>query len=111
MTADGITGTGATGGFGPSRPDRLMGPAAGTTDAGSVATEFAGLFYAMMLDEMEKTVPKNEYFGGKGEEAFRSLWVDELGRRMAERRGDPLATVILRQIERNGGGGAPGRTS
>jgi Rod binding domain-containing protein len=49
---------------------------------------------------MEKSVPKNPYFGGKGEETFRSLWVDEMSRGMAARKGDPLSGMILKAIEK-----------
>jgi Rod binding domain-containing protein len=86
-----------------ARAERLLGPAVGTRDAGKVAREFAGVFYSMMAGEMQKTVPSNEYFGSSGEEVFRSLWVDELGRLMAERRGDPLAESVRRQIEKSNG--------
>jgi len=82
----------------------FLGPAPGTRDIAKVAREFAGLFYSMMVSEMQKTVPQNGYFGGRGEEVFRALWVNELGRRMAERPGDPLASKIIEDgLHREGG--------
>ena len=59
------------------------------------AREFAGLFYTMMLDEMQKTVPESPYQAGRGEEVFRSLWTSEVGRRMGARQGDALAEAVL----------------
>lgn len=88
---------------GPARPEALLGPARAGADARKTAEEFAGLFYGMMLREMEKTVPKNEYFGGRGEEIFRSLWVDELAGQMAGRKNDPLAKAIYSEMTRHGG--------
>jgi len=82
-------------------PDPFLGPARGACDARTVAVEFAGLFYGMMIGEMQKTIPRNEYFGSRGEEIFRSLWVDELGRKMAGREGDPLTGMILSRIGRS----------
>ena len=79
----------------------LAGPGKGMRDARKVATEFAGLFYRMMIDEMEKTVPENEYFGSRGEAIFRSMWVDELGTRLAARKGDVLTETIMAQMERS----------
>ncbi len=78
----------------------FMGPSAGTRDPRVAATEMAGLFYAQMLSEMQKTVPDNPFFSGKGEEVFRSLQVSETARAMAARRGDPLTGAILRSIQR-----------
>lgn len=79
----------------------FTGPAVGTKDPQKVATEMAGLFYSMMFSEMEKSIPKNDYFGGKGEETFKSLWVNELGRQMAERPGDALSATILKSLEKS----------
>lgn len=87
--------------LGIASTDPFAGPARGTKDAGKVSVELAGLFYSTMLSEMEKTVPTNGYFGGRGEETFRSLWVNELGRRLASRPEDPLATLVLRSIQKH----------
>ncbi len=97
--------------FGPAaRQSRVEGPAKGGNDPVKVASEFAGIFYKMMLDEMQKTVPANEFFGSRGEEVFRSLWVDELGRRMAERSGDPLTAAILKEMGGQHGAATNGET-
>ncbi len=81
----------------------LLGPAGGTRDPGTVAAEFAGLFYSMMLSEMHKSVPPNPYFGTRGEETFRSLWINEMGRALAYRPDDVLSATILAAIEENDG--------
>lgn len=100
MTGNGIIATAA--------PSALLGPAAGTKDAGEAAREFAGLFYSMMLSEMQKTIPQNDYFSSRGEEVFRSVWINETGRTMATRMNDPLAKAILKSVQRQIGatGGA-----
>lgn len=77
----------------------FTGPAVGERDPETVAREFAGVFYSMMVQEMQKTVPANSYFGGQGEEVFRSLWMNETGRRMAMRRGDELTEAILKSMD------------
>ena len=73
----------------------LVGPARGTRDALTTAREFAGLFYSMMLSEMQKSVPENPYSGGPGEETFRSMWTSEMGRNLAYCKGDALVRTIL----------------
>jgi hypothetical protein len=77
----------------------VMGPSAETRDPRTVAAEFAGLFYSMMLSEMQKSVPQNPYFGTRGEETFRSLWINEMGRALAYRPDDVLSTTIRTAIE------------
>lgn len=84
----------------------LMGPAAGTRDMAVAAREFAGIFYSMMMSEMQKTVPDSPYSGGRGEEVFRSLWVNEIGGRMAARKDDPLVTAIVNAAGTGGTRGA-----
>jgi Rod binding domain-containing protein len=96
MTAlSGITAAGAHAAF--------MGPSSGTKDAGEAAREFAGLFYSMMISEMQKTIPQNGYFASRGEEVFRSVWINETGREMASRRSDALAAAILKSVKRHSG--------
>ncbi len=87
--------------IGVASTDPFTGPARGTKDPRTVAAGVAGLFYTTMLSEMEKTVPTNGYFGGRGEETFRSLWVTEMSSRMASRPDDPLTTAILKSIEQH----------
>ncbi|MHC4712568.1 MAG: hypothetical protein ACYTAN_04760 [Planctomycetota bacterium] len=79
----------------------VLGPCAGTRDPGTAAAEFAGLFYSMMLSEMQKSVPQNPYFGTRGEETFRSLWINEMGRALAYRPDDVLSATIRAAIEEN----------
>lgn len=84
----------------------FTGPELGTKDPKTAAEGMAGLFYSMMLTEMEKSVPKSDYMGGKGEETFRSLWVNECGRQMASRPGDPLTAAVLKSIQKATGANA-----
>lgn len=73
----------------------LVGPARGTKDALTAAREFAGLFYSMVLSEMQKSVPENPYSSGPGESMFRSMWINEMGRNLAYCKGDALVSTIL----------------
>lgn len=83
-----------------SRAEAVMEIKAASGDEIKAAREFAGLFYTMMLNEMQKTVPENPYHAGRGEEIFRSFWTSEMGRRMGSRPGDPLAEAVLASINR-----------
>jgi Rod binding domain-containing protein len=85
------------------KPAQSAAALAGRPDPKQVAGELAGTFYRMVIREMGKTVPKNDYFGSRGEEIFRSMWEGELGRQMGARPGDPLATAILREIAKHTG--------
>lgn len=93
------TGLLAAGGGGRAA-DAFMGVGRGTKDAGTVAREFAGLFYGMVLGEMAKTVPENSFFSGPGEGMFRSMWVKELGRALAYQKGDALSGAIVKDLAR-----------
>jgi len=76
----------------------VTGPSANVRDAETAARELAGVFYSMMLKEMQKTVPENPFTGGRGEEVFRSMWINEMGRALAWRRGDALSEAIVDDI-------------
>lgn len=91
----------------PSAPS-MLGPARGTRDAAVVAGELAGLFYSMMISAMQKAVPENPYFTGRGEGTFRKMWINETGRQLACRRGDPLAGAILEEVRTGARGGVAG---
>jgi Rod binding domain-containing protein len=103
VTASGMTGAQAmlAGNSAAGRVDAFSGPSRGTKDPKTAATQTSALFYSMMLSEMEKSVPKNDYLGGKGEDTFRSLWVNATGKSMASRSGDPLTATILKTIQKS----------
>jgi len=82
----------------------FLGVGASAKDPQVAAREFAGLFYTMMLSEMQKTVPENPYLSSRGEEVFRSMWTNELARSFAARPNDPLTSAVLDEIRTNQGG-------
>ncbi len=84
----------STGAGYPARTD-IAGPAASTRDTKAAAREFAGLFYSMVFKQMQKTVPEGRFSGGRGEDMFRGMWVNEMGRSLAWRRDDALVKSIM----------------
>ena len=92
----------------PPPAPSMLGPERGTRDAGVAARELAGLFYSMMISAMQKAVPENPYFTGRGEETFRKMWINETGRQLACRRGDALVGAILEEIRTGARGGDVG---
>ena len=94
----------------PGYSDRLLvraditGPAQNTRDPQAAVREFAGLFYSMILKEMQKTVPENPFTGGSGQEVFRTMWINEMGRKLAQRRDDALVEALMENFEKPGGG-------
>lgn len=89
----------------PLRAD-ILGPAQNTRDPQVAAREFAGLFYSMVLKEMQKTVPENPFTGGSCQEAFRAMWANEMGLKLAGRRDDALVKALMDDFEKHGVGEA-----
>ncbi len=66
-------------------------------------TELESLFIHQMFKAMRQTLPKTRLFGGgAGEEAFQSLFDQELSRSMAQRSGIGLGQRIYQQMIRRG---------
>src|SRR5262245_8810598 len=65
----------------------------------AVAQQFESQFLAQMLGQMFEGVDTNGPFGGGfGEEMFRSLMTDELGKQMTKAGGIGLADTVQREI-------------
>lgn len=87
----------------PLRAD-ILGPAKNTRDARTAAREFAGLFYSMVMKEMQKTVPENSFTGGRGQGMFQAMWANEMGLKLAGRRNDALVEALMKNFEKHGVG-------
>ena len=84
----------------------LLTPTAQTTTADlarskakDAAEKFEGQFLSFMLQQMFEGVKAEEPFGGgHGEEMFRSLMTEAMGKQMAKKGGVGLADTIQREI-------------
>ncbi len=67
----------------------------------SVAQEFEAQFISQMLENMFSTVDTNPVLGGgEGEEAYKSLLVDEYGKLLARAGGIGVADHVKRELLR-----------
>ena len=65
------------------------------------AQDFEAVFMAQMMAPMfEGTEASGPFGGGQGEEAFRSLLVDQYGRAIASRNGTGIADAVLLEMIR-----------
>lgn len=79
-----------------TRPPR--DPVAEARDTGRA---FEALFLSQVLQRMFAGIPTNGLFGGgPGEEAFRSLLLDEYGKTIARNGGVGIADAVQREILR-----------
>jgi peptidoglycan hydrolase FlgJ len=73
-----------------------------TNDAGAAkkaASQFESVFISQFLGSMFEGIPTDGPFGGgKGEEMFRSLMLDEYGKQMEAQGGFGLSSAITRQL-------------
>jgi hypothetical protein len=61
-----------------------------------------GVFYGMLLRQMEASKFKGEYMhGGRGEEVFRGQLNQELARRLGSAKNDPIANALYGSIKRS----------
>lgn len=69
--------------------------------ADKVAQDFESVFLSQMLQPMFKGIEAEEPFGGgQGEEVWRSMMVDEIGKQMARAGGIGLASSVKAEILR-----------
>ncbi|MBB5685218.1 rod-binding protein [Sphingobium boeckii] len=79
-------------------------------DARSTAREFESVFIGEMTKIMMETVETdNGFSGGHGEEMFRGVLAEELGKEIARRGGIGLAPAVMDQIIRMQGAHADGQ--
>lgn len=65
------------------------------------AQDFEANFVSQMFSQMFESVPIDETFGGgRGEEMFRSLLVNEYGKQVASRGGLGIADSVYRELLR-----------
>lgn len=67
----------------------------------AAAKQFEGVFVQMMLAEMRKSVPKNDYFGSsRGEEVFEELLDQRYAEAVTNRSNLGIADAITRKLKR-----------
>ena len=75
--------------------------------AKNTAREFEAVFLGQMTKLMMESIEPGDFSGGHGEEMFRGILAEDLGREMAKGRGIGLSDKVMAEIVRlQGGGGA-----
>ncbi len=89
-------------------PPRLPQPA---KDAAATAREFEAVYLGQMTKIMMEAAggTDGEFSGGHGEEMFRGILAEEMGKEIARRGGVGLAPAVLDQIIKMQGGTAGAR--
>jgi Rod binding domain-containing protein len=76
-------------------------PSRAASDPARTARDFEAVFMGQITKIMMETVDTGEQFsGGHGEEMFRGVLAEEMGKAIAQRGGIGLAPVVLDQIIR-----------
>ena len=76
-----------------------LGKKADAEQAKKLARDFESFFLSQMLQPMfRETAPEAPFSGGAGEEAWRSLQVDEYGKAIARSGGVGISDMIYREI-------------
>ncbi len=84
-----------------SRTLPKLGHVDSAAKAGKVAQDFEAVFLSQMLQPMFANIEAEEPFGGgAGEEVWRSMMVDEIGKQMAKAGGIGIASSIKQEILR-----------
>lgn len=82
--------------------DKLVGTmknAQDTTKTDKAAQDFEAVYISEMLKPMFETVEVDDMFGGgKGEEVFRGLLTQEMGKSIAKQGGFGLADMVKAQL-------------
>lgn len=81
------------------------GAASGGADADAelrnACEQLESVFLEQLLQEMRRTVPQDDLFGGgRGEDLFQSMFDQEIAEEMAGRGGIGLAEILYRQLSR-----------
>ena len=96
MSAD-ISGAGMT----AVQSAQIRSPAAtgSLAQIKKAAQDYEGVFVSQMLGQMFEGIPTDGMFGGgQGEQMFRSLMVDEYGKKSASQGGVGLADAVTREL-------------
>lgn len=76
-----------------------MGKKGDEEQARKLARDFESFFLSQMLQPMFRdTTPEAPFGGGAGEDAWRSLQVDEYGKAIARSGGVGIGDMVLREI-------------
>jgi len=71
-----------------------------TKDIKEACAEFESLFISFMLKTMRDTIPKSGLLnGGMAEDVYTSMLDQELAKKMAERGGIGLSSLLVRQLD------------
>ena len=68
-----------------------------------VAQDFEAIFIKKLFDEMDKTIDRknNPFYGGEGEDIFRSMLNEERAKDMSKSGGIGLSKIIYEQLSRS----------
>ncbi|MBU3078615.1 rod-binding protein [Sphingomonas quercus] len=92
---------------GPTLPRAGTGPG---KDMAKTARDFESVFIGQMTKlMMESAKPAEGFSGGNGEEIFRGVLAEELGKEIAKRGGIGLAPAVLNQMIQMQGGASRDR--
>ena len=64
----------------------------------STAEEFESVFLGQLAKLMMENVEQGEFSGGNGEDIFRGVMAEQIGKEMAHRGGVGLAPMVLEQM-------------
>ena len=83
----------------PPAPVKAPVAGANAVTTKKVAQQFEGVLISQMLNSMFEGIKTDGMFGGgPGEEMFRSLMVDEYGKKIAAQGGLGLTSAITKQL-------------
>ena len=91
-------------GVAPTGPARAAQQAAGSQKPAKdakllkAAQEFEAFFVAQMLKQMRQAIPSSDPLHSRGEDMFRDLLDDQVGRDVAQGQGVGLADTLYRQL-------------
>ncbi len=71
-----------------------------------VARQFESLFARMLIKSMRDAIGRDPIFGSDQEEAYQSMFDDQLSLELTRGHGLGLADMLVRQLQRRGPGGA-----
>jgi Rod binding domain-containing protein len=78
-----------------------LGQVDSAAKAEKVAQDFEAVFLSQMLQPMFKDIePEEPFGGGQGEDIWKSMMIDEIGKQMAKNGGIGLAASVKREILR-----------
>lgn len=75
-------------------------PPSAPSKAQATAREFEGVFLGQMARLMMDSVEQGEFSGGHGEDMFRGIMAEDLGREMARGRGIGLSNMVMTEMVR-----------